>query len=339
MMMQRTLARSPLLLVLLMSGACQSSPAGGTAVLSVVVEAESTITSGILAGSGDEEMQDGWAVAFDKYIAVLGEVDIRLATDPNVTGEDAEVYAVDLKKAPSSGFPLWKVKDLAEGRYEFNYVLSGAAHGQRHESVSEQDFARMAEEDMTYLIQGTLSKADGVSCPPKAFARAGDAVAVSTNADGDDCYANPTVRFDIGLTAETYFGPCEIDGLSGVVVSADTTETATISIHGDHLFFNGFPEGSEGGVVRRAQWLADSDLDVDGVVSKEELLALTPEDLPALSGIQLGGTPISPLDSLWTYAAAQLKTQGHYQGEGECAVDGAAPEHGEDHAHESEHDR
>jgi len=38
---------------------------------------------------------------------------------------------------------------------------------------------------------------------------------------------------------------------------------------------------------------------------------------------------------MYEYVRAQLKTQGHYQGEGECPVDGVA--HAHDHDHE-EHD-
>jgi hypothetical protein len=39
---------------------------------------------------------------------------------------------------------------------------------------------------------------------------------------------------------------------------------------------------------------------------------------------QLGGSPLA-LDAsatMWTYVTAQLKTQGHLEGEGECQIDG-----------------
>lgn len=302
---------------------CGNSAAGGSAALSIVVEPEATITNGIAAGTGDDDMQDGWQATFDTYIAAIGNVDLQLATDPEITATDKGVYAVDLKTAPAGGLELWKLEDLSEGRYEFSYRLSSASRTQRDESVSASDFSRMVEEDLTYLIKGKIMKENGVSCPPRAFSAVQNRAAVGQSDAGDDCYANATITFDIGVNAETTYGPCEIDGLSGVVLSSDKTQTATITLHGDHLFFNGFPEGGEGGVTRTAQWLADADLNVDGVVTKEELFALAPADLPALAGVQLGGTPLSPLDSLWTYVTAQLKTQGHYQGEGECAVDGA----------------
>ena len=79
---------------------------------------------------------------------------------------------------------------------------------------------------------------------------------------------------------------------------------------------------------RLAQWLADSDLNLDGEVTREELEQIAPSDLPELDDrYQLGGAPI-PIDaSMWGYVTAQLKTQGHFQGEGECPVDGVAHDH------------
>ncbi len=324
---KHTLARLAALLPF--AAACSSVDAGGAGMLRVVVEAEDTITAGIAAGSGEEEIQDGWSVGFDKYIAVLGDIDIALGSDQAAGAEDARVFAVDLSRAPSEGFALWSFEQLEEGRYEFAYALATGQEATRHESVDPADFIRLVDEDLSYLIAGILQKSDGTSCPPRAFAAPGERVAVGKNDSGDDCYANPSIAFEIAVAAPTTFGPCQIDGLSGVVIAPDKTKTSTITIHGDHLFFNGFPENSEGGVVRRAQWLADSDLDLNGTVGEDELKALEPSDLETLAQVQLGGSPLA-IDSVWTYLAAQLKTQGHYQGEGECVVDGAPSDHAHD---------
>src|SRR5690606_17068290 len=131
-----------------------------------------------------------------------------------------------------------------------------------------------------------------------------------------DCFDAEAVDFEFGATAETVFGPCEIDGVSGVAVPDGGSQTVGITIHGDHLFFNGFPEGTEGGVMRLAQWLADCDLDLDGTVTQEELESIQLSDLSEIdSRYQLGGSPITPLETVYDYVVAQLKTQGHYQGE------------------------
>jgi len=153
-----------------------------------------------------------------------------------------------------------------------------------------------------------------------------DKMADGMNAGGDSCYAAPKITFAWLAEAETSFGPCEIDEKPGVSVAADTSVAATI--HGDHMFFNGFPEADEGGVSRLAQYLADCDLDLDGVVTEDELKKIKPADLPELdSRYQLGGSLITPIDNMWTYLRAQLKTQGHFQGEGECPADGKAHDH------------
>ncbi len=95
--------------------------------------------------------------------------------------------------------------------------------------------------------------------------------------------------------------------------------------------------GAEGSVVRRAQWMVNADVDADGTVTQEDLQSigetdlgqLLPSDLgDGMPGFALGGAPIE-LHDAWDYAIAQLKTQGHFQGEGECAFDGMGHDHEE----------
>lgn len=299
--------------------------------LRVLVEAEDVIIDGLDPGTGIEDIQDGWAVRFDEYIVAIGEVDVHLATDDAIEAEADDVFVIDLTDISPAGESLWSLTDLQEGRWEFSYVTAGAGHDspERHATVSEADFDRMVAEDLTYLIRGGLSKVDGVSCPPASLATPPDsAVSESSNSAGDPCYAAPSISFEIGASAETNFGPCEVDEVPGFSITAGSETSVAVTIHGDHLFFNGFPEGDEGGVIRLAQWLADCDLDLDGVVTKAELEAIAPSDLAELDGrYQLGGSPITPLSSMWVYVQAQLKTQGHFQGEGECPVDGVEHDH------------
>ena len=322
-----------LLLALVLSGCGDDEP--GT--LSVLVEAEDTIQEGIQPDDGSSEdsegIRDGWAAAFDKYILTLGDIDLEFSTDEAVTAEAGAVFAVDLTAIPAAGLPLWELKELDAGRWQVHYSFSGAADGAtRHESVSEADFDEMVmeENDWTYLIDGAITKSDGRSCPPSSFASPpSDAMMAGTNAAGDACYENTNVAFRFGVTAETLLGPCEIDGVSGVSVPSGATQTMAITIHGDHLFFNGFPTGDEGGTLRLAQWLADCDLNIDGEVTREELEQLRLSDVPEMAEFQLGGSPIDSLETqdLWVYVTAQLKTQGHLQGEGECEIDGEAHVH------------
>jgi hypothetical protein len=92
-------------------------------------------------------------------------------------------------------------------------------------------------------------------------------------------------------------------------------------MHGDHMFFNGFPE-EEGNVMRQAEWLWEvEDIDDDGLLTKTDFEAAT--DIGALfpsppqGNYELTGGPL-PISNAWDFIRAQLGTQGHIFGEGEC---------------------
>lgn len=297
--------------------------------LTVVLEAEDTITEGIGTEGGDEIILDGWSVAFDRYIVAIGDVDVHLATDESIEAEASDVFVVDLTDVPESGLPLWSLDGLQAGRWQFNYSTPGAGDGStRHESVTQADYDAMVAADWTYLISATMSNASGQSCPPATLAVPGDATPNgNVNSRDEACYDAPEITFTWGVTAETVFGPCEIDEMPGFAIPEGGSQTVAATIHGDHIFFNGFPEGEEGGTERYAQWVADSDLNLDGEVTREELEQIAPSDLAEIDErYALGGSPI-PLTEMWDYLTGQLKTQGHFQGEGECPFDGMAHEH------------
>jgi hypothetical protein len=298
----------------------------GTGSLTVLVDTETQVTEGIMPGDAPSNIKDGWAVQFGTYVVAVGEIDLDFHGTEEIA---SSVYAIDLVDLPSEGLALWSFADIGATRWDLRYHTKGAADGAtRDESVDQAHFDAMVANDWTYYIEGEMTKADGQSCPPAGKATPGDAMPNGNESGGNPCYDAPSVRFELGAAAETVFGPCEIDGVPGVAVPKDGEQTAAVSIHGDHLFFNGFPEGDEGGVSRLAQWLADCDLNLDGVVTNEELQAISPSDLPEIDDrYQLGGSPITPVDNMYTYLRAQLKTQGHFQGEGGCAIDGTEVDH------------
>lgn len=309
--------------------ACSGENEGSTGSLVVLVEAEETITEGIEAGDEVEEIIDGWTASFDKYLAVVGHIDLHYSTDQSLEAEAEELYVVDLTRVPSGGLDLWRLDDLRSGRWDFSYSTSGAAHGAiRHERVSKDDFEQMVDEDWTYLIEGILMKEEGESCPPHDLVKPGDREPNGNQSGDNECYDAPAVKFEFGVTAETTYGPCQVDDVPGFAIPSGGTQTVAATIHGDHIFFNGFPEGDEGGVSRQAQWLADCDLDLNGTVTQQELEAIIPAQLPTMADYQFGGAPIEPTN-MYEYVRAQLLTQGHFQGEGECALPG-----GEIHDHD-----
>lgn len=307
---------------------CSDDPLA-TGSLTVRLESEDVIVEGLQPGDGSEDIADGWAVDFEKYVATIGDIDLHLSSDESVEAEASEVFVVDLALVPAEGIPLWNFDDLQAGRWEFHYATPEPDAGSsRHESVGQSDFDEMVANDWTYLVEGMLTKSDGQSCPPSVLVSS-EGRTPNGNVSGDnECFDASTIRFSWGASAETSFGPCEIDGVPGFAVAPNGTQTVTATIHGDHLFFNGFPEGDEGGVSRLAQWLADSDLDLDGTVTREELEAISPSQLSEIDDrYQLGGSPVTPLENMYDYVSSQLKTQGHFQGEGECPVDGVEHDH------------
>lgn len=294
--------------------------------LTLLVEAEDAIQIGLTPGDAVENISDGWSVTFDKYIVALGPVELDLPESGSHTHAGESIF-VDLTQIPAQGTALWKLEGLEAGRWDLSYETPAGAN-ERHESVSEADFALLNKDKATYWIAGNLTQSGGVSCPPPQIADIpSNAVEDGKNSFGSPCYENSQLTFSWRLEADTHFGPCEIDGLPGVAVSSKGNSNAALTIHGDHLFFNGFPTGSEGGIRRVAQWLADCDLNLDGEVTATELSSIQTSDVLDLEIFQLGGSPIENLDSMLTYIRAQLKTQGHFQGEGECPIDGAAHEH------------
>lgn len=316
--------------LLLSLSACTSEGGGAAGSLTVLLESEDVIVSGLQPGEDVENIRDGWTVTFDKYLLAVGDIDLHLSSDEAVEAEAGDSFVVDLTQVPASGLELWQFDELEAGRWEFNYQTPGAAHGaSRHDRVEDADFELMVESDWTYLVAGQLTQETGQSCPPASLATPGDETPNGNKSGENDCYDSPSISFSFGATVETAYGPCEIDEVPGVSIPAGGTQTVAITIHGDHIFFNGFPEGDEGGVRREAQWLADCDLDLDGVVTQEELEAITPAQLPTMADYQFGGAPLEPTN-LYEYVRAQLKSQGHYQGEGECPIDGVEHAHEED---------
>jgi hypothetical protein len=286
--------------------------------LRVALQAEDTITEGLEAGDGDEAITDGWAAQFEQYAIVLGQIELAESSDPANVAGSSDFFAFDLVQAPPAGETLWQIEGVDATRYAFAYQQAIATDATFNANLAEADFTQMVSEGCTYLIEGSITQAGGRTCPPSD-----EAVPAGASADADGCYANESVSFNLCASSPIRYGPCELDGMEGVVVSGDGSDVA-LTIHGDHIFFNGFPEGEEGGVMRQAQWLADCDLNLDGEVTQAELESVQLADLAAVADFELGGAPAVPgggtLDNAWDYVRTQLATQGHLGGEGECAT-------------------
>ncbi len=289
--MGRALLLAPIAALSLL-GCGDDSAGGGSGNLNVILEAEQSITDGIEAGTGPENITDGYSVEFSKYIISLGRVEMDQLGD-NAQGSD-DVVVTDFTALPATGLELTAFNGIPTGQYsEFGFETPSPDEGAvRDRSVSEEDFDAMVQNGWSYLIEGSLLDADG------ALVR----------------------RFVIEADVPTVYTTCAVEGLP-VGVNVQASSDVTITMHGDHLVFNGFPE-EEGNVNRQAQWLADiEDLNEDGVLTQSdfeaatEIGALFPS--PPQGDYELGGGPL-PIRNAWDFIRAQLSTQGHILGEGEC---------------------
>ncbi len=277
----------------------------GPGDLSVLLQAEESITDGIEPGEGDENIIDGWSVHFEKYIVGLG--DVRIGSDAShIHAESPQRTVVDLTRITQGSSAFTELVDVRAEQYDFfGYSLLPASTAGRDSGVSEENFDELIQAGASHLIEGTLENPVGQSCPP-----------------GEACRDVARITFRFVVPLEVTLGPCEIDATQrGVAVTENGTSSVGITLHGDHIFFDAFPTGAEGVVQRRAQWLADADANGDDHVDYAELQRITGADLSDIlpnSEYDLGvGAPF-PLESAADFLRAQLATQGHYQGEGEC---------------------
>lgn len=118
-----------------------------------------------------------------------------------------------------------------------------------------------------------------------------------------------TLSFEWGFTFTVAFHDCE----ATESVPAGGTGTTQLTIHGDHLFY---PSLTDPEVGLHFQTFADQDTDHDGVLTPDELRALSGTDFAALDHFDVpAGTQI---DNLWEFVSAAASTIGHIDGEGHC---------------------
>ena len=273
---------------------------GGDGNLQVLIGAEETIPDGLQSGDGDENILDGFNVDFDDYIVSIGNVEMSMGGKKTQT--DDTVIVVDLTSLPTAGLTLVDFVGIPTGQYdEFGFETPmPTLESTLDDSVDPNDFEAMVDNEWSYLIRGVLTDDGG------------------TPGDNSDDGQVVNRRFEIGATVPTVYSFCGVDDAQMLGVSVSVESSAEVTIHGDHIFFNGFPE-EEGTVRRLAQWMADiEDINDDDVLTQVDFEAAT--DLGSLfpsSEYELTGGPLE-VTTAWDFVRAQLGTQGHFQGEGEC---------------------
>lgn len=278
--------------------------ARGSGTVQVFVEAEDTIPDGLDPGDGDESIVDGWTVRYDKFLVTIGDFHARSSSDDSLDLRDEAVHVVDLKRLPAGGLVLAEFSADAVRYDRVGYSLPNAsADADAAEGTAAADRELLVANGWSIYIEGELTAPDGVSCVPGV---------------PDDCAPAPVVRFAWGLQAGTAFADCAgPDGVAGFAIPSGGTVQVKPTVHGDHWFFTNLTQGAEI-TERRAQWIADADLDRDGETTLAELRQVPAAKLFAAElGYNLSGALI-PIVTAYDYLEAQARTLGDFQGEGEC---------------------
>lgn len=277
----------------------------------VFVEPEESIIDGLEAGDGEEQIADGWEVTYDRFVTVIGPV--WAGRDRKDTQElrSEDAYVVDLQAVPAGGFVIAEFEDVEATRFSrFGFDMPVATEDAlRAEGTSEADYEEMVDNGYSLLVSGRITKSDGTSCSPT----------VPT-----DCVDVNEVRFEFKLAAGTRFDDCAAEnGDSGFAVPSAGTVQVKPTIHGDHWFFSELTQGAER-TERRAQWLADADLDRNGKTTGQELSQVRASDLFTPEHYNLSGA-LTPIETALDYVVAQAHTLGDFQGSGECPTRSVSP--------------
>ncbi|HET6281394.1 MAG TPA: hypothetical protein VFH73_10515 [Polyangia bacterium] len=271
---------------------CGDGSAKGNATL--FVESEATITDGLTPGTALDNIKDGWTVTYSKFVIGLGNAHAGKSADASATLTEPKIQVINLQSLPTSGLVLAQWTGVAEGRWD------------------------KVGYDQAYVTASSVAAAGTAAADVTAMAAAGASLWLA----GSITKGGKTVTFDWLLKSGVAWSDCGPEtGDKGFAVPAGGTTQVKATIHGDHWFFNNFPEGAET-TDRQAEWVAtvDTMTGADGKVSIDDLKAVPaamvfPAGTYSLSN-QLGETITNAHD----FVVTQARTIGHLQGEGECST-------------------
>lgn len=296
-----------LLLPILLTCACTSEDVAGEGALQLSFSGGVAMREGFPheePGFERHEFIDGWQLRFEKFLVAVGEVRLREQL-PDSQSEDGPVVAswsgpavLDLM-SPPSGVELVTLEDVPATRLDLGLDLVAATPSAENVSATPDDFAEMASEGYTFLVEGVATR------------------------------TSTSVRFRVGLRAPTRFRRCAngVDQTRGIAIEANKTTGAFIYPHAVHFWWDVLVDGSP--ELRFDPWAAVAG--EDGVVTAEELATQNLLDLkndlgePLLDPISMspvryddgGLLPPDQLDLL-SYATYGFRQSLHFNGLGFC---------------------
>lgn len=255
----------------------------GSGTLEFTLYGEDFIEQGIpaAASSEDEGLVDGWSVQFSKFFICIGN--LKVEDHSGVVGaEDSAFYIFDVHQPGPHTFATFTEVDAQRWEH-VSFTIRRADSSALSGNVSNDDVDFMAQNNYSVYVEGTAS-------------------------NGTDTYS-----FTWGFDTETDYGDCHHDDFGdGVLVPNGGVESAEITIHGDHLFYDDL-QSSDTVLRFNAIQIADSNTDFD--ITLEELAGV---DLTTLTEGTYGTGGVGTVEDLGAFIRALTQTLGHYRGEGHC---------------------
>lgn len=265
----------------------------GSASLTITISGEEAALHGYPVGSGEDEIAfaDGWSLQFSKVIVSLNNFELR-TSDGEVAALTVDPVIADLHLGEPQ---LWTFDDVPARRWDrvgYRYAPPTAA-SRNTDGVDSNDVKRMIDEGYSFLVHATAEKGDR------------------------------KVELEYGFPFSLELTRCENgqDGTDGIVVRENGLDTAQITVHLDHLFFDSWavdePKLRFDAVAAVAP--KDRPVTLDDLAKQDNLSDLKDADGEPLDLAYDPGSSFDPVPkNLEEYVIAGATTTGHWNGEGHC---------------------
>jgi hypothetical protein len=241
---------------------------------------EEYIEQGIPPKMGTEAgFEDGWSITFAKFLVILKDVTVADAQG-QVASKQPGAKAFDLvKKGPVE-------------------VYAASAPARRYDKVSYA----IAPDD--------TAEAANIEAGDLALLKSRKASVIVV---GSATKAGVTKAFDWSFTNGTTYEDCERAemGGRGVVLTVGQETTVQLTVHGAHFFYDQLG----GDAKLRFDAMANADGNADNRVTLDELAVV---QLTSLPQGQYGTASVASVRNLRDFVTQNVRTIGHYDGEGEC---------------------
>lgn len=281
---------------LFLLGALASGCAGdaaGDGSLTLHISGEEAALHGYPVGSGDSAIAfvDGWTLEFHKVLVSL--TGFTLATS---SGADAGLKPEPVVADLHAGEPvLWTFPSIEARRWDrVGYRYAPPNDDSRHaDAVDDADVNRMHDGGYSFYLEATARKDDR------------------------------SVDLQWGFPFSVQLTDCKngTDGTAGLVVRENTQNSAQITVHLDHLFFDSWATSDPRLRFDAMAAVAPSDgpLTLGDLAQQDNLSDLHGANGQPLELAYDPGSEFKPVpNNLEEYVVDAATTTGHWNGEGHC---------------------